>query len=142
MTIACHFCNIDNNPQNTVLKEDSSCQVLVSVPQKQSGHVIVIPRRHVERVDHLPPDELNQLMAAVTESQTILVDKLGNQGCDIRIHYRPFLEEDDIKVHHLHIHLIPRNQGDSFERCRIEERALYSIPTDQENTRLFTAFKS
>jgi diadenosine tetraphosphate (Ap4A) HIT family hydrolase len=138
--MSCNFCNIDTNPNNTVLREGEWCRILVSFPQKQLGHIVIVPKAHKQRLEQLTKDELIEMMSLAQDSQKIITDKLGNQGCDINIHFRPFLDEDGIKVQHLHIHLIPRNKNDALEDLRIYERKLYKHPSVEENNRLVSAF--
>ena len=36
------------------------------------------------------------------------IGKLGD-GCDIRQNYRPFMQQSNLKVNHIHFHVIPRS---------------------------------
>ena len=139
--IECHFCDLKRNSNNTVLRETPYCIVLVSIPQKQSGHILVVPKRHVEKIDELNSEELTDIFETIKLCHTKLIDGLGNAGCDISQHYRPYKIDDGVKVSHLHFHMIPRNAGDDIERYRNHERELHKNPDVKENTMLLELFE-
>jgi len=103
----CPFCT----PTERVLKENDSAQVILSNPRKVPGHFLVIPRRHVEKPWELTPQELQDIFALIFEVEQKIIGKLGD-GCDIRQNYRPFMKQSELKVDHLHFHVIPRTLED------------------------------
>lgn len=103
----CPFCN----PTQRVLKENDSAQVILSNPRKVPGHFLVIPKRHVEKPWELKQDEVADIFSLIFEVEQKIVGKLGD-GCDIRQNYRPFLKQSNLKVDHVHFHIIPRSNED------------------------------
>lgn len=77
------------------------------------GHLLVIPKRHVEKISELNEEERKELFDTVIEFQEKIISKIA-KGCDINQHYRPFQTQDKLKVNHLHIHILPRESKDEL----------------------------
>jgi diadenosine tetraphosphate (Ap4A) HIT family hydrolase len=61
---ACPFCNSDVI-EKQLLYEGSSAVVLYSLTPMASGHVLVIPKRHVTRFEQLSPEELLEIQSMI-----------------------------------------------------------------------------
>lgn len=103
----CPFCN----PDERVLKENAHAQVILSNPRKVPGHFLVVPKRHLEKPWELKPEELQDIFELIFFIEQKIIGKLGD-GCDVRQNYRPFLKQNQLKVDHLHFHVIPRTLND------------------------------
>ena len=118
----CPFCNIE---KNRILTERKFTRVIFSNPRLMPGHLLVIPKRHVEKLSELSKEEQQELFKTTIEFQEKILAKIAS-GCDIRINYRPFQKQDDLKVNHLHIHLQPRELFDElYQKCQIFERDVF-----------------
>ncbi len=103
----CPFCT----HKDPVLKENTLAQVVLSNPHKVPGHVLVMPRRHIELPWELTADELQAVFELIFFVEKRLIGKLGD-GVDIRQSYWPFKERGKLKVNHVLFHVIPRSEGD------------------------------
>lgn len=103
----CPFCN----PSERVLKSNDHAQLLLSNPHKVPGHLLVTPKRHLEQPWDLRHDELTAVFDLIFFAEQRLIGKLG-EGCDIRQNYRPYQNQDELKVNHLTFHVIPRSPDD------------------------------
>lgn len=103
----CPFCS----PSERILKENARAQVLLSNPRKVPGHFLVIPKRHIEKPWDLAKDELNDIFELIYFVEQKIIGKLGD-GCDVRQNYRPFMKQNQLKVDHIHFHVIPRTLND------------------------------
>lgn len=99
----CPFCN----PTDPILKQNEHAQVLLSNPRKVPGHFLVMPKRHIEAPWELTPEELQDVFALIFEVEQKIIGKLGD-GVDIRQNYRPFMKQNQLKIDHVHFHVIPR----------------------------------
>lgn len=127
----CPFCNI-HSERNTILKKTSKVIVLLSNPRQMPGHLLVIPRRHVERPSQLTAAERKELFDTIIHYQEKILSTLSS-GCDIAEHYRPFIKENNIKVDHIHFHLKPRKLRDKlFQQSEKYSGALFAYPTKKE----------
>lgn len=103
----CPFCE----PRERVLKENEHAQVLLSNPRKVAGHFLVVPKRHVEKPWELTETELKDIFELIFFIEQKIIGKLGD-GCDVRQNYRPFMPQNQLKVNHVHFHVIPRSLND------------------------------
>lgn len=107
----CPFCE----PAERVLKENKTTQVVLSNPRKVPGHFLVLPKRHVEKPWELTTPELQDIFELIFFIEQKIIGKLG-EGCDIRQNYRPFMKQNQVKVDHVHFHVIPRSLEDYIYR--------------------------
>ncbi|QSB13957.1 HIT family protein [Natronosporangium hydrolyticum] len=73
------------------------------------GHVLVVPRAHVETLTDLATDALGGFFAEVQRVAAALPAGLGAQGSFVAINNRV-----SQSVAHLHVHVIPRTKGDGL----------------------------
>lgn len=73
------------------------------------GHVLVIPRAHVETLGDLPPAEIGDYFAAVRRLTLAVETGLGAGGTFVAINNRV-----SQSVPHLHTHVVPRTKGDGL----------------------------
>jgi diadenosine tetraphosphate (Ap4A) HIT family hydrolase len=85
-----------------------SLAVLDSFPVS-NGHVLVVPKRHVETIWEMTPEEYFDAFNLVREVKDILQNKLDPQGFNIGVNCG---EAAGQSVFHAHIHVIPRYTGD------------------------------
>lgn len=103
----CPFCSCEER----VLKENDLAQVILSDPHKVPGHLLVMPKRHIENPWELTNLELTSIFDLIFFIEQKLIGKLG-EGFDIRQNYRPFKKQDELKVDHMLFHVIPRSKDD------------------------------
>lgn len=125
----CPFCESADK-----IKENASAQALLSNPRKVPGHLVVMPKRHVEKPWELMSEELQDIFALIYFIEQRLVGKLGD-GCDIRQNYRPFVAEGKVKRNHLHFHVVPRSNNDYLYTVSGQyESSLFAELDDAERT--------
>ena len=126
----CPFCII-NKEKTKIIKEGKYAFVIFSNPRLMPGHLLVVPKRHVEKLSQLKIEERNELMDMMMEFQERILQNVAS-GCDIRQNHRPFQKQSNIKVHHLHIHLQPRELKDKlYEKCQIHETDIFQKLTSE-----------
>lgn len=128
---SCPFCEIDST-RNRTLQETEHVRVIFSNPRLMKGHLLVIPKRHVEQPWDLEEIELQQIFSHIHDLQKRISSSLGT-GCDIRQNYRPFMKQGRLKVDHLHFHLLPRTfQDELYEKSMKYETDIFSdLPADE-----------
>jgi diadenosine tetraphosphate (Ap4A) HIT family hydrolase len=135
----CPFCKTD---KEKIIKEGKTVFVILSNPRLVKGHLLVIPKRHVERISELSEEERKELFKTVIEFQEKILSKFF-PGCDIRQHYRPFQKQNNLKINHLHVHLLPREFKDNlYQNCQIFEKKIFKKLTKEEIKKLNRLFKS
>ncbi|XP_026747938.1 histidine triad nucleotide-binding protein 3-like [Trichoplusia ni] len=99
----CVFCNIVNKVERTeILFEDDDICVFPDIKPASKLHVLVIPKRHIEDVKCLTPDD-KELIAKMLNVARDLLSKSNLPLEDSRLgyHWPPFRS-----VRHLHLHAI------------------------------------
>jgi diadenosine tetraphosphate (Ap4A) HIT family hydrolase len=137
--MSCPFCEI-SAIKTRILKEGKYHFVCLSNPRLVPGHLLVVPKRHVEKVSELTDQERKEIFKAIINLEEEILKKLAS-GCDIRTHYRPFIKQGWIKVNHLHFHLQPREFEDElYQKSQKYEKDLWKdLPKEEEEkfTKLF-----
>ena len=105
-TKPCPFCTlpdsriIDSNPFGLVIRDGYPIS---------TGHTLVIPKRHVGSFFELTPEEATEMMSLMRRAKSALDIEFKPNGYNIGINDGAAAGQT---VPHLHIHLIPRYQGD------------------------------
>ena len=103
----CPFCNIGEHVE-VLFKADTAMAILDSFPISP-GHTLVIPKRHVADYFELTFEEQNELWQLVNRCKVILQDRFHPDGFNIGINVGEMAGQS---IFHVHIHLIPRYEGD------------------------------
>ena len=122
--INCPFCKIP--PERVVEGNEFAILVRDSYPLTP-GHSLVIPRRHVQSIFDVVPEELQALWKLVEKARALIDDLHRPANYNLGINDGPAAGQS---VPHLHVHVIPRYRGDVVEprggvRWIIPERAAY-----------------
>jgi ATP adenylyltransferase len=136
-TQTCPFCDCDER----VLKQNELAQVVLSDPHKVPGHLLVMPKRHIEKPWELTHDELTSIFDLIFFVEQKLIGKLGD-GFNIRQSYLPFKSQDGIKVNHVLFHVLPRSEGDFiYQVAEQYEQDLFAELDDMERDAVIDLLK-
>ncbi len=110
---ACVFCEIvAGRVPASMVAENETCCAFIDIAQVNPGHVLVVPRRHAPALAQLDPEDgaavfrLAQRVAAALRQSG-----LRCEGVNL------FLSDGAAagqEVWHVHMHVLPRFQGDGF----------------------------
>jgi histidine triad (HIT) family protein len=109
MAQGCIFCEIHaGRKPGEILYENEHLFILWDLRQpRMGGHILVIPREHIENLISLP-DDLDQMMMHYSKIATRALKKTLNcSGINLMIANGRSAGQT---VFHLHIHLLPRNR--------------------------------
>lgn len=137
ITEMCPFC-AKAKEEGRILKEGRHAYVLLSSPRLVPGHLLVIPKRHVEgRLADLSGEEREEIFELLIEFQGRILEKLSS-GCDIRQSYKPYAKKSRTHVDHMHFHLYPREYEDElYQKADVYRTSLYQNLPEEEHDRLF-----
>lgn len=125
----CPFCNFK---PSEVLKSNEHALVVLSNPRKVPGHILVLPKRHIEEPWQLTADELTDVFKLIFFVEQRVLGELGD-GVDIRQNYRPFKKQDELKKNHVLFHVVPRSKDDYiYTTAERFERDLFADLDDLE----------
>ena len=111
----CFICEIIRNPddddKNLVLwRTDRSIVILNRFPYN-NGHLLIAPARHIPDFDKATDEELLELIRLVRESQKALAPAIKPHGFNVGMNFGRCSGAG--LPGHLHIHLVPRWDGDT-----------------------------
>ncbi|HCG63405.1 MAG: HIT family protein [Spirochaetae bacterium HGW-Spirochaetae-4] len=91
------------------LHADDTCIAILDIAPVNKGHALVIARHPYPTVGDCPVEVLGHLMEIVQRIDAVLRSELGAEATNIVINNGPAAGQE---VPHLHIHVIPRYEGD------------------------------
>lgn len=110
----CLFCKVKkmpDNQKNLVVFRSKLCFVILNIFPYNNGHLMISPYRHISNVSDLNKEEIVDLFKAVALMEKILTKTIKSQGYNIGINSGKVAGAG--LAGHLHIHLVPRWQGDT-----------------------------
>jgi ATP adenylyltransferase len=104
----CIFCTPD---EDLVVARGQLAYVILNLYPYNSGHLMVVPHRHVGSLGASTHDELAEMMRLVRDAEVALTEVYQPHGINVGINLgRP---AGAGVVDHIHIHLVPRWTGDT-----------------------------
>ncbi len=135
----CFLCAADTDRTTDLLVHttDLSLAILNRFPYN-SGHLLLAPRRHTPDLLSLSPSELSDLMTEVQFSLQVLTGSLHPQGFNIGINHGKVAGGSVSE--HLHVHVIPRWEGDTNFLAATSETKVISQSLPETANLLRTAY--
>jgi len=126
----CIFCEDSIRMDELVLFDGKTSFVMMNLYPYTSGHLLIVPFRHVSEVEDLVPPEKQELFDLVDISVRVLKEAMKPDGFNIGMNMgiAAGAGVDD----HLHIHIVPRWCGDSNFMSVLGEARV--IPEDVSKT--------
>lgn len=109
----CVFCNIlkeEKDKKNFIVTRTEHAYAVLNIYPYNNGHVLIVPNRHVFDLGALRREEREELFDLL-ESTKVLLDKtMKPEGYNVGINLGRAAGAG--YPEHMHIHLVPRWQGD------------------------------
>jgi histidine triad (HIT) family protein len=108
--VGCVFCQIAAGrvPAHLVLDEPDRLAILDNRPVFP-GHVLLMPRRHVDTLADLPEGDVGGFFQAAQRLARAVESALGADGTFVAINNKV-----SQSVPHLHVHVVPRRKKDGL----------------------------
>ena len=111
----CFICQACKSPgdddKNFVLWRSAKSIVILNRYPYNNGHLLIAPLRHIPDLEKMRDDELLELMKLVRESQKALSLVIKPHGFNVGMNFGRCAGAG--LPEHLHIHLVPRWDGDT-----------------------------
>ena len=107
--MTCPFCDDIKRQPIIIYKDDLVISFRTNIPIV-TGHVLVCPARHVEKIDQLSEGEFRAIKDFIIKLKTSLAKSLGAEGFNIAWNEGKMAGQ---AIDHLHIHVVPRKIGDT-----------------------------
>lgn len=134
------FCDIVADKVRAAIVEQTDSTVAFADLRQPSwpsgGHVLVVPRRHVETVYDLTPPDGDQLMRAVVRVARAMRERFEPDGLSVWQSNGPAANQE---VPHVHMHVLARSTGDGLLRVYPEKPG---YPSTDELTELATKLRA
>lgn len=106
----CTFCRVLAGEINAhVVAEDDHLLAFLDHRPLFLGHVLVVPRQHLETLADLSPHDTTHLFQAVRLLSIAVPRAMEAQGSFVALNNRI-----SQSVPHLHVHVVPRRKGDGL----------------------------
>jgi ATP adenylyltransferase len=107
------FCEARTSPdgQALIVHDGVSAFVILNLFPYNSGHLMVVPRRHVAALAALAPEELLEMAVLTQTSERVLTEAYTPEGINVGMNLGRSAGAGVLD--HLHIHLVPRWAGDT-----------------------------
>lgn len=110
----CVFCDLPaqgDDERALILARGEHCFVIMNAYPYASGHLMVVPYAHLDRLTDMEPDAVAEMMDLARAAQTVLTGAMRPHGFNLGMNQGSAAGagiED-----HLHLHLVPRWSGDT-----------------------------
>ena len=91
--------------------EDDHVLAYLDIGPLSEGHCLIIPKKHYVTIDQMPADEAATCMAVVPKLSKAVIAATGAAGWNVLQNNHQVAGQ---AVDHVHIHIIPRNDGDGL----------------------------
>lgn len=109
----CIFCDIlSGKSEASIIYRDETCVAMMDVRPVNAGHLLVIPVRHASHLADLEP-KVGQALFATAQRIAAAIPRSGIRAEGINL----LLADGEAagqEVFHVHLHVIPRFEGDGF----------------------------
>lgn len=107
----CIFCRIaDGRLSTDIIDQDETTVTFLDHSPVFPGHLLIIPRAHVDTLTDLPGERLQPFLRQVQRAALAIEAGIGAQGSFVAINNKV-----SQTVPHLHAHVIPRRKGDGMK---------------------------
>jgi ATP adenylyltransferase len=136
----CVFCMAQESAEAgaLIVHEGRTAYVILNLFPYNSGHLMVVPRRHVARLADLTQDELVEMAELTRAAEQALTEVYRPQGINVGMNLgRP---AGAGVADHLHTHLVPRWTGDTNFMTVVADVRVLPEELEQSAARLRPAF--
>ncbi len=110
----CIFCDLpaqNDDVRTLILARGEHAFVIMNAFPYTSGHLMVVPYAHVDRLPALPAPALTEMMSLAQQAQVVVDDAMHPHGFNIGMNQG--VAAGAGIADHLHLHVVPRWTGDT-----------------------------
>ena len=106
----CPFCKmVRHERQAMIVYEDDDILAIMDLYPATPGHVLVLPKQHIENIYSLREDLASRIMVAATKIAKAIKQQLSPEGLNL-------IQSNELAagqtIPHFHLHVVPRYKGD------------------------------
>ena len=112
--VNCIFCDKpheNDDEKNYIVHRSSACYIILNVYPYNNGHIMIVPYEHTTELAYLDSETRLDLMSMTILSMEVIKKVMRPDGFNVGVNFGRVAGAgiDD----HLHIHLVPRWNGDT-----------------------------
>lgn len=111
----CVFCSVPkldiSDDESLVVYKSKLCYVMLNLFPYNSGHLLIIPYRHISDLEDLTEEEFSEITKLLTLSKKILTKTMKPHGFNIGANLGKAAGAGIDQ--HIHFHIVPRWNGDT-----------------------------
>jgi ATP adenylyltransferase len=138
----CVFCTADTGTDPAqaalVVHRGATCFVILNLFPYNNGHLMVVPGRHIATLAEATTDELHELMHLTQRAEIVLRTAYQPHGINVGINIGRAAGAG--LAEHLHIHLVPRWNGDTNFMTTVGDSRVLPESLDATASRLRPLF--
>jgi len=106
----CPFCRLVSHELNAVVvHEDDEILAIMDLYPATPGHILVLPKRHIENIYVMPADLGARIMATAIAAAKAIKQKFSPDGLNL-------IQSNELAagqtIPHFHLHIVPRYNDD------------------------------
>ena len=136
--IFCDYPRADNDRENLLLYRGKCCYVLLNRYPYSPGHLMVIPYRHLADLLLLTPEENQEMLNMAQKAVTALNSCMNPNGYNLGLNLGKVAGAGIDK--HLHMHVVPRWNGDTNFMTVIGETRVLPEALEQTYDKVLSAW--
>ena len=110
---SCTFCDLIHGAgEVSICYEDAESIAFMDIQPVNAGHLLVVPRRHYERFEDVPPELAMHLFDVASRLAPAVKQVANADGLNIVVNSGRAAGQDEL---HFHVHVIPRCSNDGFD---------------------------
>jgi len=109
--IFCDFPKLGDDEKNLILHRGEECFVILNAFPYNPGHLMVVPYRHTADLTGLKAEELAEMMSLCQKAISVLTDVMNPHGFNLGMNLGKVAGAGIDQ--HLHMHIVPRWNGDT-----------------------------
>ncbi len=111
---SCEFCRLARKEDEaSIVFEDEKTLAFLDIRPVNDGHTLVIPKNHYENIYEIPDDEVADIYKVVKRVASAIRKGVKPDGISVAQHNGRAAMQ---RIFHLHVHVIPRYEGQRFPR--------------------------
>ena len=127
----CIFCfDAIDDEKHLVVYRSKHCFVIINLYPYNNGHLMVVPNRHISRLNDLDTREIHDIFTTTQLTEKVLQTAYSPEGFNIGMNLGKVAGAG--VADHLHVHIVPRWGGDTNFMTTCSSSRI--IPEDPEDT--------
>jgi len=127
----CIFCNrlkMEDSIENLIVYRGDNNFVILNKFPYNSGHVMIVPNRHIAHLEELTSEEAVEFFELIRKSVVVIKKTIKPHSLNVGINLG---ESSGAGIpEHLHMHVVPRWQGDTNFMPVIGKTKVISLPLE------------